>query len=239
MHVNVCDPSTISSEELEEIMGFGGLGLRDMSNDVTIWCQMSTKDQGRFSIDRFHKEPQTHVQRSSFSYIHSFSLYSQSIWNFSAFGVKEDPLVFAARSGIIQPFIANWKLNQKNKHLGKKHTRSGFRILLVWAICCSVVIAFKSGAVECHLHKLHKSCRDHLVKCEMVSRQNSKFPCLAISSLFTCWSVRSVHGRKCFCFVKFVHMRMVRSGSKQLSNNIRISKDSRAVWTARNKLVRW
>lgn len=68
--MNVCCPKHNIVRGLEVIMGFSGLGLRDLSNDVTIWCQMSTKDQGRFFIDRFHKEPQTHVQRSSFSYIY-------------------------------------------------------------------------------------------------------------------------------------------------------------------------
>ena len=35
--------------------------------DYDVKCQQRP---GRFSIDQFHKEPQTHVQRSSFSYIY-------------------------------------------------------------------------------------------------------------------------------------------------------------------------
>lgn len=60
--VNECALTRNISDLLQIIYGVGGLELRDLSYDVTIWCQMSTKVQGRFPIDRFHKEPQTHVE---------------------------------------------------------------------------------------------------------------------------------------------------------------------------------
>lgn len=60
--VNECALTRNISDLLQIIYGVGGPELRDLSYDVTIWCQMSTKVQGRFPIDRFHKEPQTHVE---------------------------------------------------------------------------------------------------------------------------------------------------------------------------------
>ena len=164
--MNVTDRSISSGSDY----GFSGLGLRELSNDVTMWLTMMSnvnKGQGGFPLINFTKNRKP-MCRGVHSRLYTFifylfhfdpKLFRAGSWARPNHFYCEDWDSFGRRFG-------NQEQKQKGKHFFLVGYIDGFRILLVWAICCSVVIAFKSGVVECHLHKLY-SIGD-LEICEMV-----------------------------------------------------------------------
>lgn len=85
--------------------------------DYDVKCQQRP---GRFSIDQFHKEPQTHVQRSSFSYIyiHLLPIPIRSETFQGWFLNKTESFQLRKVDSFGRRF-GNQEPNQKSKHLGR------------------------------------------------------------------------------------------------------------------------